>query len=80
MADKLSQNQLEATFEFVKDFVLRFIDHVDPEANEVKSTFSRPRFFGARFWDTNGVKVAVAAIAFNPLFWNFAARNGILVW
>jgi hypothetical protein len=48
MADKLSQNQLEATFELVKDFVVRFIGHVDPEANQVKSTFSLSRIIGAR--------------------------------
>lgn len=79
MADKLSQNHLEGTFELVQDFVFRFIDHVDPEANQVKSTFSLSRFFGARILDTDCLLVAVAAIAFNPLFWNFAARNGILL-
>jgi hypothetical protein len=54
MAGKLTQNQLEVTFEFVKDFVVRFIDHVDPEANQVKSTFFPfPDFSVRKVWDTN---------------------------
>ena len=71
-------------FDWVKNFVFRFIQHIDRDASQVKSNFSARIFSFFSFflflsdWCTD-ILVAVAAIAFNPLFWNFAARNGMHV-
>jgi hypothetical protein len=39
MAEKLALNQLGAHFEPVKGFAIRFIQHIDPEAQQVISMF-----------------------------------------
>ena len=63
--------QLEAHALYLQDFFPRFFEHIDPESGPVKG-FPQPAGRCANF-----PLVAVAAIAFNPLFWNFMARSGI---
>lgn len=61
--------RLESSIEYLQDFVYRFFDHIDADSRPVKGTANANTCLT--------MKVAIAAIAFNPLFWNFAARTGI---
>ena len=46
MAEKIAQGQLAVSLELVKDFANRFMEHIDPDASQVKS---RSENFGPFF-------------------------------
>lgn len=72
--------QLQHHVAYVQSFVTRFFDHIDPESPQLKGNSRFDPNTESPLGDEMLIIVAVAAIAFNPIFWNFAARSGTFVF